>query len=149
MIEQASKVDAYEILNLQKLAYKSEAELYNDFTIPPLIQTIEEIKEEFSYKIILKYIIENKIVGSVRAYKQNNNCFIGRVIVHPVYQNQGIGKKLMNAIERKFSGVNRFELFTGYRSEKNLYLYKKLGYKIFKTEILNDKVKLRFLEKIL
>lgn len=42
-IVQASVTDAEEILKLQKLAYQIEAERYNDYNIPPLKQTIEEI----------------------------------------------------------------------------------------------------------
>ena len=33
--------DASEILNLQKLAYRSEAEIYNDWSIAPLHQTLD------------------------------------------------------------------------------------------------------------
>ncbi len=48
MIEMFIKIanisDLEEILKLQKLAYKSEAEIYNDYSIPPLLQTIDEIK---------------------------------------------------------------------------------------------------------
>jgi ribosomal protein RSM22 (predicted rRNA methylase) len=36
IIERATIKDAEEILDLQKLAYKSEAEIYNDYAIPPL-----------------------------------------------------------------------------------------------------------------
>jgi hypothetical protein len=39
IIEQAGVEDAGEILRLQKLAYQSEARIYNDYTIPPLLQT--------------------------------------------------------------------------------------------------------------
>ena len=43
-IEFASIDDADQILKLQKLAYISEAEVNDDFTIPPLHQTITEIR---------------------------------------------------------------------------------------------------------
>ena len=46
IIEQASAEDAAEILALQKLAYRSEAELYDDYTIPPLTQTLEEMHDD-------------------------------------------------------------------------------------------------------
>lgn len=46
------------------------------------------------------------------------------------------------------SEAERFELFTGYNSTKNLYLYNKLGYNIFDEKQLNDKVKLVYLQKI-
>jgi len=37
LIERATISDAEEILALQKLAYRSEAEIYHDFNIPPLV----------------------------------------------------------------------------------------------------------------
>ena len=39
IVKRASFEDAKEILDLQKLAYVSEAEIYNDYSIPPLTQT--------------------------------------------------------------------------------------------------------------
>jgi hypothetical protein len=53
----------------------------------------------------------------------------------------------MQAIEKQVSGVDRFELFTGSRSEKNLYFYKKLGYSVFRSESMSPRVELVFLEK--
>jgi hypothetical protein len=41
IIEEATVSDAEEILALQKLAYQSEAEIYNDFGISPLVQILE------------------------------------------------------------------------------------------------------------
>lgn len=139
--------DAEPILKLQKLAYLSEAEIIGDYNIPPLIQTLEETIEEFMQKSVLKAIVENRIVGSVRAYLENETCFIGKLIVHPDHQNKGIGTKLMNEIEAHFKYAKRFELFTSSKSQKNIYLYKKLGYNIFKEEKINDKLTLVYLEK--
>lgn len=116
-----------DILALQKLAYKAEAEIYGDYSIPPLLQTLDELTEETKKSIILKYIDNGKIVGSVRAFKKDGTCYIGKLIVHPDYQNKGIGKKLMAAIEKHFEGLC-YELFTGHLSEKNLTIYEKLGY---------------------
>lgn len=147
-IEKAEIKDLPEILELQKLAYQSEAKIYNDFTIPPLIQTLEGIKDDFVHQIFLKAVINNKIIGSVRAYKKEKTCYIGRLIVHPDFQNQGIGTKLMNEAENNFKDAKKFELFTGYKSKKNIYLYQKLGYKISRTQKINDNVKLVYLEKL-
>ena len=54
-------------------------------------------------------------------------------MVLPGYQNKGIGKRLLQAIENEFKG-RRFELYTGAKSEENLALYEKCGYVRFKTE---------------
>jgi ribosomal protein S18 acetylase RimI-like enzyme len=147
LIERATISDAEEILALQKLAYRSEAEMYNDFKIPPLVQTLESIEKDFESQFFLKALLDERIIGSVRAHSKEGTCCIGRLIVHPNFQNGGIGTRLMNEIERIFNSCRRFELFTGDRSERNLYLYQKLGYKIFKTAKITDQTTIVYLEK--
>lgn len=148
-IERATIDDAEEILQLQKLAYRSEAEIYHDFEIEPRMQTVDDTILELKTKIVLKAIDESKIVGSVRAISDGNTCFIGKLIVHPDFQNRGLGTELMISIEKMFEGVERFELFTGHLSAKNLHLYKKLGYKRFGEKQVTEKLKLVSLEKFL
>ena len=101
-IEKATISDAEEILSLQKLAYVSEAEIYADFNIPPLVQTLEELKDDFENQFLLKAVINGRIIGSVRALVKKDTCFVGRLIVHPDFQNQGIGSKLVQEIENIF-----------------------------------------------
>lgn len=72
--------DIFEILDLQKLSYKQEAEIYNDYEIPPLTQTIEGIKNEFNNSTVLKAVIDDIIVGSVRAYIKNHKCYIDVIL---------------------------------------------------------------------
>lgn len=145
-IEQATITDAEEILSLQKLCYVSEAEIYNDFNIPPLTQTLEEIKKEFDKYIFFKVIDSNKIVGSVRAAVNGDICTIYKLIVHPDCQNKGIGSSLIKKVEETYHN-KRYEIFTGHRSEKNLYLYQKIGYMIFKKEKLTDDIDMVYLAK--
>ena len=147
VIEQAQTSDAPVILALQKLAYLSEAEIWQDYTIPPLTQTLEEIELEFQTRTVLKVVLDGRIIGSVRAYLREGTCYIGKLIVHPDFQNQGIGAKLMRELEGRFAQAKRYELFTGAKSERNLYFYQKLGYRIFRKEELTGKVTLVFLEK--
>lgn len=59
LIEKAHKEDLKEILDLQYLAYQSEAKLFGDMDIPPLKQTIEEVYDEFQKGIILKESEQN------------------------------------------------------------------------------------------
>lgn len=125
IVKKAKIKDLDEILQLQLLAYQSEAEIYNDFTIPPLHQTFDDLKDEYPSRIMLKAIENGRIIGSVRAYEERGTCFIGKLIVHPDHQNMGIGTELMRSIESRCKNWTRFELFTGERSEKNLHLYKK------------------------
>jgi GNAT superfamily N-acetyltransferase len=115
-IVQASPDDAGEILALQKKAYQSEARLNDNWTLPPLIETLSEIISEFETKVFLKAVCANRIIGSVRANQESGTCQVGRLIVHPDYQGKGIGTLLMGRIEAAFSHAKRFELFTGSKS---------------------------------
>jgi len=146
-VERAAMSDCQEILSLQKLAYVSEAEIYDNFTITPLTQTLIEIKDEFRKKVFLKIVSQGNIIGSVRGFAENGTCYIERLIVHPEFQNCGLGKKLIKELESIFFDCKRFELFTGHRSQKNLYFYTKLGYKIFKTLQITSNLDFVFLEK--
>jgi phosphoribosylanthranilate isomerase len=145
-IGDASREDLAEILALQKLAYRSEAELNNDFGIPPMTQELDGIEAEFRQRVFLKAVVNGKIVGSVRAHLDEGTCHIGRLIVHPEAQNRGLGTRLLQAIEQRFSDARRYELFTSERSTRNLYLYRKHGYRDFRVEPMNQ-TKIIFLEK--
>lgn len=147
IITRATLADAQEILDLQKLAYQSEAAIYQDYAIPPLTQTLPELEAELQNQVFLKAVAAGRIVGSVRAYLQQGTCCIGRLIVHPAYQNRGLGKELMRKIEGCFPQAQQYELFTGHRSERNLYLYQKLGYQQVRMEQVSEKLTLVFLEK--
>jgi len=127
-IELANREDLKEILELQKLAFYEEAVLYNDFNIQPLNQTLKEINKEFEKKLFIKGIIDGRIIGSARSEKIDDICYIYKVIVHTNYRNQGIGKLLMKEIEKINNDAKKYELFTGYKSKRNIYFYKKLGY---------------------
>ena len=146
-IQKADAKDAREILDLQKLAYQSEAAIYDDYTIAPLTQSLDEIEADLQRQVFLKASANGKIVGSVRGYVRDGTCFIGRLIVHPDWQNRGIGTRLMNEIEEHFHRARRYELFTGEKSERNRYLYQKLGYRIVRTERLTERVAIVYLEK--
>ncbi len=146
-IVEATPEDAEEILDLQKAAYASEGCLYKDFTLPPLTQTLDKIREGFDRQLFLKAVDDGEIVGSVRAYVKEGTCYVGRLIVHPDHQDGGIGTRLMEEIEARFPQAERFELFTGHRSDKPLHIYEKRGYRVFRREPVHENLTLIYLEK--
>lgn len=102
---------------------------------------------EFHKGIILKEINDGIIIGSVRAYSENGTAYIGRLMVHPVYQGKGIGTKLLCEIEKYYLN-ERYELFTSTRGINNIKMYEKLGYHGFKEKKINDKLCVVYLEKV-
>jgi len=127
-IREGREFDAEELLTVQKLAFAGQAVLYNDYTLPPLAQTLAEIREDFRRYLFLKAVLGGKIVGSVRGRFKGTTCRISRLFVHPEHQNNGIGRALMAAVEEKFKGAQRYELFALHKSGISLALYEKLGY---------------------
>jgi ribosomal protein S18 acetylase RimI-like enzyme len=147
IVEKAVEQDLDRILSLQKLAFREAGERYGIWDLPPLTQTHKDIAYEFTNRLFLKAVLSEKLVGSVRAHVHGDTCYVGRLVVHPDYQNRGLGCKLMNDIESRFPGASRFEVFTGFRDEKNLYLYEKLGYRRFREQAIDDRLTMIYLEK--
>ncbi|MDR1954838.1 MAG: GNAT family N-acetyltransferase [Candidatus Methanoplasma sp.] len=126
-ILKACENDLPEILILQRLAFRENAIRYDDPDIPPIHQTLDELAEESRGQLFLKAVCEGKIIGTARGRLEGDVCRISKVIVHPDHQNRGIGHELIAAIENEFD-VSAFVLRTGHLDEKNISLYKKLGY---------------------
>lgn len=145
-IDRATDSDLAEILKLQYLAYQSEAELLNNWSIPPLLQTLDELRAEFEQGTLLKAVENGVIIGSVRGRLENTTLLIGKLIVHPEFRRKGIGSQLLLAIEKSHPGV-RYELFTSSKSERNIELYERLGYRRFAEKQVSSALTFVYLEK--
>ena len=145
----AETKDLPAILKLQYEAYQSEAIIYDNYNIPPLTQTLTELQKETERSIILKAVEADVIIGSVRGVKEGKTCQIGRLIVLPNRQRQGIGSNLLCAIEDYFPQVDTFELFTGSKSHGNIKLYKLCGYHESKVEQLYENIEIIYMQKLI
>jgi ribosomal protein S18 acetylase RimI-like enzyme len=128
-IERADVADAGEILTLQRAAYVTEAQLHGDPFLPPLVESVDQVRKMIAGSIVLKAVVGTRLAGSVRARINDRTCLVGRLAVAPDLQGQGIGRALMVALEAEADGrADACVLFTGHLSEANLRLYRRLGY---------------------
>jgi GNAT superfamily N-acetyltransferase len=147
-IDDAHPCDAGEILALQKLAFLSEARLYNDYSLPPNTQTRDEMGRDIANMTVLKATEGGSIIGSVRGAVDSGICLVGRLVVHPAHQRKGIGMRLMAVMEERFArSCECFEIFTGHKSIGALSLYAKLGYSRYRAVPLHDGLTMIFLRK--
>ncbi len=114
----------------------------------PLTQTLAQLQAELQESVVLKVVAGGLLLGSIRARAEEGVVQVGRLIVAPAAQRQGIGSALLTAIESAFPATRRFELFTGSRSEGNLRLYRRHGYIPTHEKVLSPSVKLVFMSKL-
>ncbi|GAA1222809.1 GNAT family N-acetyltransferase [Kitasatospora nipponensis] len=137
IISVATEQDTEQILKLQYLAFQGEAELYGDWSIEPLTQSLEDLREELADRHVLVARLGGEVVGSVRGWVDEDGVGrISRLAVHPRMQRHGLGGRLMSAVEERMLAerpVHAFRLFTGHRSLGNLRLYARQGYR--ETEV--------------
>ena len=122
--------------------------MLNDYEIPPLQQTLEDVSEEFEKGLFLKGMLDSKIIGSVRASSDGHTCYVGKLIVSPEHQKKGYGTQLLAEIE-KVMPHPRYELFTSTKSIGNLKLYEKIGYRRFQEKRIHPHLSFIFLEKVI
>jgi tRNA (guanine37-N1)-methyltransferase len=130
VIEPATIDDAGELWTLQLAAYVSEGRLNGSFDIPPLMETLAELRLSLAAGTVLVARQASRLVGSVRGDPAGDGVwYIGRLMVAPDLHGQGIGSLLLSEIEaRAPTGTNRLRLRTGVFSEGNLAYYRRRGY---------------------
>lgn len=151
IISAATAQDAEQILKLQYLCSQSEAELYGNYRIDPLVQTLDSLHAEIATNLVFVARLGDEVVGSVRgAVGEDGAGEIGRLCVHPRLQGHGLGARLLRAAEAGLTderSATLFRLHTGHRSESNLRLYRRAGYAPVGNETGRDGVLMILLEK--
>lgn len=147
-ITRADVGDAETILALQRLAFEMEARRNHDWTIPALTETLDELRTSIATRIVLKAVIDARIIGSVRARLEAGTCHVSRTMVHPDYERRGVASSLMMRIEKHFPTAKRFALVTGSRSDGNIRFYERHGYRTIGTEVVSPQTSIVLMEKV-
>ncbi|WP_418277736.1 GNAT family N-acetyltransferase [Isoptericola jiangsuensis] len=123
--------NAGELLTLRRAAFVSEAQLYDDPHIPPLTQTMAELREDMARDDVVTIGAweGHRLVGSIRVEIDGGRATLGRLAVAPDQQGRGLGTTLLFAIlEHLPEDVTEIWAFTGKDSRHNLAMYTKHGY---------------------
>jgi hypothetical protein len=72
-IVKAGDKDAARILDLQKLCFKSEADIYHLPQVPPMWENIHDFRNEFKTHTFLKVLLRKRIIGSLRTRQRKNS----------------------------------------------------------------------------
>lgn len=150
-IEPVQDADAGELLTLRRAAFVSEAQVYGDPNIPPLTQTLSELREDLASESIVTLAAwdGHRMIGSVRVEIEGGRATLGRLAVAPDKQGQGVGTALMFAVLPHLpEETTEIWVFTGKDSKQNLALYTQHGYEHQHDEVAG-KLTYAYLRKIL
>ncbi len=141
--------DAGEALTLQRAAFVQEAIIYDSIHMPPLTQTLDELRAELVENLGCVAREGGRMLGAVRARTDGDLLLIGRLVIAPDVQGKGIGSRLLDAVEQRGreAGCREAELFTGSLSEANLRLYERSGYRETSRVEGDDGIEQVFLRK--
>jgi predicted N-acetyltransferase YhbS len=126
-IRRAMERDFPEILTIQAEAFAQYEGIYEVTAWTK--ETLENIRLNATDKAILVAEWDGAIVGSVRFGIAGGVCIIRLLSVDPPYQGKGIGKALMQEIERQTASAHKLYVCTMLRTPRNIALFLKLGYR--------------------
>jgi tRNA (guanine37-N1)-methyltransferase len=127
--------DAGELHTLQRACWVQEMHDNPGVRIWALEETLEDVRHWISSDTVLVARSAGRLVGAVRArlHERPDGALwdIGRLMVAPDLQGRGLGRQLLERIERLAPDrATGFELFTGAGSLRNQRMYKKAGYRL-------------------
>ena len=133
----------HKVMDLYRLAFCNE-------NVPDALKEgLDEIKESIESRTV--YICElvdktkQSIIGSIRISQKDEHLThrqISRFIVHPDYQSNGVGSKLLDFVIQKVKKELPLEeeltlrLITAMANEKGIKLYERFGFHL--SEVLTD-----------
>lgn len=125
-----SDADAGEVMTLQRAAYVTEAQAHHDLDLPPLTQSLEELRAELNDPDMAALGVreDGRLVGAVHLRRVGSAVELGRLTVVPDRQGKGVGSFLLGEAETVFPDAREMQLFTGEHSTANIRLYERSGY---------------------
>lgn len=126
--------DAGELLTLQRAAYITEAQAHDDPHLPPLVETLGDLRSALTDPTVTTLGIRDtgaRLVAAVRLTRppEEDWAELGRLMVAPDLQGHGLGGRLLGVVEDHLPArVVEVRLFTGEHSPANLRLYARHGY---------------------
>ena len=131
----ATRADAGEILTLQRACWIQEALANDMWDVPALHESLEQVTVDLDVWTTFVLRSAGRLVGSVRGRLDllpdgDPEWLIGRLMVAPDLQGRGVGRWMLESIEAAAPPDARsIGLITGARSEDNLRMYHRAGFR--------------------
>lgn len=130
MIEKLDHRDlttAEQIWYLQHAAYRAEAALIGFSALPPLMETVADIRrlEETFYGIRDEH---GGLAAAISLETEGDTVTICRLMVHPDRFRQGLGRRLLSHVEQVCDTAARLRVTAAANNEPAVRLYASMGF---------------------
>lgn len=144
-LSMADNMTAAKVLEMQRSAYRVEAELIGTDEIPPLKETFDQLQS--CGETFIGFFEQGELAGAL-SYEQSGGVVdIHRLIVDPRHFRKGIARKLLERLEKGVSDVEEFIVSTGADNQPAVTLYKKHGFKPAGETIVGGGIRLAHFTK--
>jgi tRNA (guanine37-N1)-methyltransferase len=134
-VRTATASDAGEILTLQLACWVREAQANETLDIPPLHEDLAAVRAWLETWTTFVVRSGPRLVAAARARLEDDTWDIGRLMVAPDLRGRGLGRWLLGYVESAAPpDARRMSLLTGARSERNLRMCKKAGYRFDRVQ---------------
>ena len=127
----AVPADAAELYVLQLCCWVQEMHANPGVRIPALHESLDDVRASLAEWTVLLLRRAGRLVAAARGRAEGDVWDVGRLMVAPDLQGQGLGRFMLAEIEAAAPpGVTSYSLFTGAGSAGNIRMYKKAGYRL-------------------
>ncbi len=129
--------DIPDIMNITREAFTKYREMSGVENLAALDETYNDVKNDIDTKVVLVAFSDGTPVGSVRVEVfPDGTAYLSRFGVKTTSQNNGIGKSIMNLVDRIMmkKGVKQISLHTGAKITSLIRFYYGRGFYIDSTD---------------
>ena len=128
--EQATRLDAEDLVRVQIAAFHDDARLHPGVPIggPPGYDSVEEMLAKIARGECHKISLDGEIIGGIIVIDQGSGQFhLDVLVIDPDCHNRGFGTQAMEFIERTFP-ASVWTLDTPTYATRNQHFYERLGF---------------------
>ena len=125
------------IMNITREAFVKYQQMSGAEKLAALEESYNDVKKDIDTKVVLLALSDGEPVGSVRVEVfPDKTAYLSRFAVKVTSQNNGIGKSIMNLVDRIMlkKGVTKIQLHTGAKITSLIRFYYGRGFYIDSTD---------------
>lgn len=149
-VRHAEEGDIKSIMEITREAFLKYSEMTGVTNLDALNETYEDVKNDIENKVVLIALSDGEPVGCVRVeISPDNTAFLTRFAVKVTCQNNGIGKSLMNHVDKimKKRGVRAISLYTASKAAPLIRFYYGRGFYIEAIDTSRDYLRAKLVKE--